>query len=357
MHPRWREVARRCVQGLGVQPGELIQVYDHAGHERFLREILLAVEAAGATPLPRLVPPEYLARLIAEAPPAYLRAWDQYRAAWMGETARILLLQSTNLDASRLPAEGFRLWQAAEGRLQAIEEGRHTPNLVVAVPTRRRAQQLGMALRVLEECLLPALAAPIDEIQNEISRVQAALQGGQHIVLRTGAQYELHLEHGDRPWLADDGFIDDDDRARGAIVSNLPTGSVYSTVVEQSTTGSLALARANEATDVVLHFEHGRITRIEAASGAEELGRCLDSHTGEPRRISHIGVGLNPYLSQAVGWTLVDEHVHGMLFLALGENRYMGGENASSLNMDYSLANASLLVDGRAIVVMGKVVV
>jgi hypothetical protein len=34
---------------------------------------------------------------------------------------------------------------------------------------------------------------------------------------------------------------------------------------------------------------------------------------------------------------LADEHIHGSLFIALGENRYMGGQNASSLNKDYAL--------------------
>jgi len=34
----------------------------------------------------------------------------------------------------------------------------------------------------------------------------------------------------------------------------------------------------------------------------------FDQHTGEPRCISHIGIGLNPYLKRMIGWPLVDEH-------------------------------------------------
>ncbi|HSH77615.1 MAG TPA: hypothetical protein VLA19_03685 [Herpetosiphonaceae bacterium] len=119
--------------------------------------------------------------------------------------------------------------------------------------------------------------------------------------------------------------------------------------------GSLYLAVAGEARDVVLTFEAGRIVDIQAASGAEALGRFLDSHSGEPRRVSHIGIGLNPYLTAPIGWTLVDEHVHGALFLALGENRYMGGQNVSSLNYDYAIAAATLLAGGWAIVEDGTV--
>ena len=71
--------------------------------------------------------------------------------------------------------------------------------------------------------------------------------------------------------------------------------------------------------------------------------------------MSHIGLGLNPYLNSPTGWTIIDEHIHGYLFIAFGENRYMGGQNESSLNVDYALANATLQVDGQTIVSKGKV--
>jgi len=128
-------------------------------------------------------------------------------------------------------------------------------------------------------------------------------------------------------------------------------------VVETATHGSLWLPRADDAMEVVLYFQGGRVVSIEAASGAESLAALLDRHTGEPRRISHIGVGLNPGLRRPLGWTLVDEHVYGSLFIALGENRYMGGQNESSLNIDFSIPSGTLLVGGRAIVADGSVVV
>ena len=53
---------------------------------------------------------------------------------------------------------------------------------------------------------------------------------------------------------------------------------------------------------------------------------------------------------------MVDEHIHGSLFIALGENRYMGGQNESSLNVDYALAGVTLKVDGQIIVSEGKIV-
>jgi leucyl aminopeptidase (aminopeptidase T) len=177
---------------------------------------------------------------------------------------------------------------------------------------------------------------------------------GQSITLYSGDHNVLHLEQGDREWLQDDGWIDGVDQQKGAIVSNLPAGSIYTTVMEDKTQGSLWLPEAGAAKDVVFRFASGRIVEIEVASGADLLRRQFDNHTGEPRRVSHLGVGLNPYLNKPVGWTLIDEHIYGALFIALGENRYMGGQNGSSLNIDYTLPGCTLKIDGRVIVSKGK---
>ena len=117
------------------------------------------------------------------------------------------------------------------------------------------------------------------------------------------------------------------------------------------------LPKAAGATGVMLHFEGGRVARIEAESGAEDLEALFDAHSGEPRRVSHIGVGLNPALSRPIGWTLVDEHIRGAFFIALGENRYMGGQNASSLNVDFCNPKATVEIDGRVLVSEGEVAV
>jgi hypothetical protein len=47
----------------------------------------------------------------------------------------------------------------------------------------------------------------------------------------------------------------------------------------------------------------------------------------------------------------------GLLSIALGENRYMGGQNESPLNVDFAIPRATFLADGRVIVEEGKVAV
>lgn len=357
MNPLWPKIARRIAHGVGVQPGELVQIRSNIERFDVLQEMLLAVEQAGATPLLETIPVKYLERLLNEASQDYLEKWDKYREGWMKQYDRIVVLQGDIPNFASLPQESFATWLMARHRLTGIEEERRLPFLLVAIPTKLRAQQLGMSLAALEKILLPALAASAEELQNEINRALKLAQGGSTMTIRSGGKYELRMKLGRRPWHNDDGYINQEDRAQGAIVSNLPAGSIYTTVLEDTTEGAILIPKVRQARQVVFHFERGRINRVETSDPAEAgtISAWLDSHSGEPRRISHIGLGLNPYLTREIDWTLVDEHVYGNLFLALGENRYMGGQNESTLNEDFTIPGATLLVDGRTLVENGKV--
>lgn len=347
------QLARRIVAGLNVQPGELIQVRDHVDRPDVLFEVILAIDVAGATPIIDHQSPAYLNRWLAGATPDAIAQGARQRRRVLEQVDRVVSLSGGVPDFSLAAPDVLAAWQQMDAELTAIEEARRLPILVVAVPNGPRAARLGMTLDALEAHVMPALLLDVHASRTLIARAQEAIAGS-HIAISTGDGCELHLQQGDRHWHGDDGVIDDADRRRQTIVSNLPAGSVYTTVMEELTHGALFLPKAPGATNVTLHFDAGRIVDIEAAEGAGALAAWLDRHSGEPRRVSHIGVGLNRHLRSPIGWTLVDEHIGGALFLTLGENRYMGGQNASSLNHDFALVGASLAVDGRAIVRAGK---
>ena len=351
----WPRIARRAVAGLGVQPGELVQVRDQAGRPDVLVEMLLAVERAGATPWLEIEPPAYVRRLLTEGDPARLAGWDRHRGELMQRIDRVLVLGGDDLDLADAPPEAVTAWRAARHRVSEAEEARRLPFLLLAVPTVECARQTGLTLAALEAAVLPALAVEAETLRGEIDRMLGRVATGRTLTVHSGAGCTLHLTLAGRPWMSDDGAIDAADRARGAIVSNIPAGSIYTTVLESATHGQLRLPQAAGARDVVLRFADGRVVEITAASGADALRAMFDRHSGEPRRVSHIGIGLNPYLHQPLNWVLLDEHIHGALFIAFGENRYMGGANESSLNVDYTLPGATLLVDDQVIVAGGKV--
>jgi len=98
----WPRIARRAVAGLGVQPGELVQVRDQAGRPEVLVEILLAVERAGATPWLEIEPPAYVRRLVTEVDPAHLAQWDRHRGDLMGRIDHNKTGDQTGADIDRV---------------------------------------------------------------------------------------------------------------------------------------------------------------------------------------------------------------------------------------------------------------
>ncbi|MFL5343424.1 MAG: aminopeptidase [Hyalangium sp.] len=347
MNERWTDVARRAVEGLGVQPGELIYVRDGAGRWEVLQEMVFALERRGATPLIELSTSEHRRRMLQQVEPSLLESWDRHRQGWMERIDRCLALHGADFDPQGVPEPALSAWAGAVARLTRTEEARRIPWMVVAIPNEARARSLGLPLETLEARVLPAILLGEDRLRGEIDAfLRAARQARTLTLVTRGGACRLTLDRTGRPWLDDDGVIQPIDRERGAIVSNLPAGSIYTTVLEERTEGTVFLPRAGPAAEVVLTFEGGRITRAEASSGGEEFLARLDRHQGEPRRVGHLGIGLNPLIPQPLGWTLVDEHVHGAVFLALGENRYLGGANASTLNEDHALQGATLLADG-----------
>ena len=347
---QWKILAQRLVRGLGVRAGELIQIHDEAGEFELLREVILAVELAGATPLVEIRPIQHMHTLWNRAPQSYLANWDKHRADLMRRTDRILTLLGTPPDYTKLPLERFQMWRSAESRLTEIEESRPRPYLIAAIPTADHAERLGISYEQLAAHIFPALNLTLLEMQKVLQTVLFKLEKSQTITIRTGKSAELTLKQGQRRWLTDDGYIDAEDIAAGAVVSNLPAGSLYTTVLEDQTSGTLYLREALGAIGVTFHFEQGRVQRIDALANGDAIQSIFTHHTGEPCRVGHIGIGLNPRLRRPIGWTIVDEHVNGHLFISFGENRYMGGENASSLNIDFALPNAQLFADGNQVI-------
>jgi leucyl aminopeptidase (aminopeptidase T) len=356
MNPGWREIAERSVASLGVKRGELIEVSDHAGRYDVLIEFVLAIERRGATPRVELLPPDLTPRLLSNSPISVLSEWSRHRIEWMNQADRVLALEGHDPEF-HVDHEAMEAWIEATERVTAVEEQRKLPFMLVAVPTEQRANSLELELGTLEAALLPALSVDTAELELEINRVRQALENANRLVVQTdGHRMELNIEG--RDWMQDTGVIPDADGPRTVQpVVNLPAGSVYTSAQEWPTTGSLSLPRVKDAMNVVFHFSNGRVEDIQAESGAQTVIDMFDRHSGESRRISHLGIGLNPRLHHLLGWPLVDEHRHGALFIAFGENRYLGGENESSLNVDFVIPDAGLLADGRPIVVDGTCLV
>jgi hypothetical protein len=57
---------------------------------------------------------------------------------------------------------------------------------------------------------------------------------------------------------------------------------------------------------------------------------------------------------EPIGWTIIDEHRPGAVFLALGENWYLGGRNESSTNVDLLVESPTVRIGSSMVVEHGE---
>lgn len=282
-------VAHRVLDALPTVSGTVL-VRDRCGRDHVVDAVVDECRRRGLDPVVENVSNEDLRTLIASSTPTELARWDLERADVTGSVNGLIVLGGWAADLAGLPAASVGAWASAAGRVERALERRHVPTVVVAVPTDYVAQRLGMELAELEARVLPALLMTAASLNTDIASLVSLLTTTSKVDVLTGAG-TLTIERGDRPLMIDDGVIDDADIACGAGVSNLPAGSTYWTVVEDTTRGDIALADGS-----LLRFDgDGRV--------------IAGPYAGE--RISHVGIATNAQVSGTIGWTIVDEHRRG----------------------------------------------
>ena len=326
-------VAQRVVDALPDVSGTVL-VRDRCGRGEVVEAVVDECRRRGLDPIVEHVSNDRLREIIGSASPDELARWDLDRADLIRSVNGLIVLGGWLADLAGLPTGSVDAWVAAVGRVERALELRNVPTVVVAVPTEYVADRLGIGLVELEARVLPGLLMSAASLSDRVASLVSALEATSEVEVVTEAG-TLNVERGRRPLMVDDGMIDAADVACGAVVSNLPAGSLYWTVIEDATRGDVGLA-------------DGTVLRFDAS------GRVADGlYVGE--RVSHLGIAVNPLVTGTIGWTIVDEHRSGAVFLALGENRYMGGDNESAINVDLMPASPTVVVDGTVLVHDGVV--
>lgn len=163
---------------------------------------------------------------------------------------------------------------------------------------------------------------------------QAARRG--EIRVRTPAGTDVWFRIGDRAMTLQDGDASAA-RARQARVLidreiELPAGAIRVAPLEETVNGRIAFPDATwggeRVRGLVMTFVRGRVTRIEAASGAEAVERELSQAGAGARSFREFALGFNPLLTiPATGerWIPYYGYGAGVVRLSLGDNSELGG--------------------------------
>ena len=207
----------------------------------------------------------------------------------------------------------------------------------------------------------------LDQLVVDCRCVEIAMARGRALELVSyaadGTQHRLTADVGgwDRLPVASDGIISD-----GAW-GNVPSGETYIAPMEGSARGSVVIngsvpgliIQPNQ--EIVLHFDQGRMTRIEPADGPAarwlhqtQISRAQAAGDLEWSSLAEIGVGMNEAVQHLTGNMLLDEKAAGTAHIALGSNTFMGGLIDASIHCDMVTRQPTILIDGKTLVERGQ---
>jgi leucyl aminopeptidase (aminopeptidase T) len=137
--------------------------------------------------------------------------------------------------------------------------------------------------------------------------------------------------------------------------STFPDIEINTSIIEASGNGRIVIDGSISGYGVLdypitLVVENGKITGIEGGSEAEEFRKRLDVLNDENMfQIAEIGIGLNPE-GCVRGVIIEDESTLGTAHIGIGNNLFMGGENAASSHIDLVFTDPKIILDGKLVI-------
>ena len=204
---------------------------------------------------------------------------------------------------------------------------------------------------VTEDMLARVMAVDFDRMVARSGAVAGLLDGAAEAHLKCPRGSDLRLDLRDRRGIPDDGRLTE----RGAF-GNLPCGEGF--IAPRGGEGTMvasslaSLGLTDEPAALVV--ENGHIVSAEGGLGAEFVSR-LKAQGEAGTNLAELGVGTNDR-AQLTGKILEDEKILGTVHVAFGASAGIGGTVSVPIHLDAVVLEATLTVDGQAVLEEGRYV-
>ncbi len=204
---------------------------------------------------------------------------------------------------------------------------------------------------VTEDMLARVMAVDFDTMAARSKAVAAVLDEGStaHVTCPRGT--DLHLSLEGRAGMSDDGEL----RTRGAF-GNLPCGEGFvAPAYGEGSVVAASLAPLGLSDEPArLTVAEGRIVAADSGLGPQFIEMLL-AHGQLGTNLAELGVGTNDRAT-LTGNVLEDEKILGTVHVAFGASAGIGGTVSVPIHLDVVVLEASLEVDGRAVLDRGRYV-
>lgn len=353
------KIALTITESLNLNPGETVFIIGGNHTHQLIESIALQVYEKGGLPQFSSVSDSYLRRLYTTVPAENLAKTPNHYVALIKNTDAYVLIDSpadpalfSQVDSEKVAARRNAYVPVTE-TLFNPETGKKW--CFVAWPTVEASRYYGIDSDKLYHMLIQGILAPREEIQKRCQHLAEFLSGGTEVQVNDDSGTDFRINITGRRIHKEDGFVSQDDLEKGDRGNNLPCGEVCVAPHEMVGEGALYSPLVSDSLsntllkDVVLRFKEGRLIleKCEAKENCDVLIKSFHTHMaidrgqyGETRtlNIAELGIGVNPHITEHIGYILTDEKIEGTAHLAFGMSDALGGTSRSSLHWDFVTA-------------------
>jgi len=350
------KIVKKCMR---VRDNEVILINGGIHNFELVENIAVDVRKAGAFPVVMARTDRLEKRIIEEVDIEYLERTKEYYLRWLEDIDGLINVDSYEdpRSMSRLPEEKVGATRKANRPINDKFQEEKIRWTAMGYPTREKAETYGIEYDEFWDMFWKAVNTDYDLIRGNGEKIADKLRSGRQIHITSEKGTDLKFDIGDRRVIVDDGIISQEDIDDGTVGNNLPCGEVFVAPIEETANGKvyfdLAFYRGNRIEGISAEFKDGKLTDIEAEENGELFKEVLENSQGDKDVIGEFGIGTNPEVTKAIGYTITDEKIIGSIHIAVGENRMFGGKNESTLHWDLVMLGPSFEVDGTAVMDQG----
>jgi leucyl aminopeptidase (aminopeptidase T) len=234
---------------------------------------------------------------------------------------------------------------------QLLETGKRI--IYLGYPTPQKADIMGIEFRDLHDACWTALDTDYRELEQRGEHLSGVMGGGAQVHVTSPGGTDLTFSIAGREVFIDDGIISQWEVEHGRGWGHLPAGKVIVAPVAGTANGVLV----SDMTDYFgvriggtrIEFRDGEVTGARAEQNDDLLQLVLLEGRGDVRRLGGFEIGMNPEITEPIGYSVWDSKSYGDVTLWIGDNTLIGGENEASLSWGFMVVEPTVKLDGRTI--------
>ena len=361
----FKSVAVKVVQqSAGVREGDVVLVTGSDEDLPLLEDIAIEVLKLGGQPLVSVSSGRF-----------NRRSYDEIAAKYDGRTPEFTMKLAEIVDVfiSTEAGEGRTMKGVAPermatrakafgpvGKLMAKRNVRTVALGNGLYPSAERAEQFGVSRQELAGLMYGGIDADYSQLQATGEQVRKALATGKELHITSPDGTDLRVGIAGRPVGVSDGVISAEDRAKGspAVSVWLPAGEVFLTPVPGTANGVVVadhlFYQGDRIDGLRLEVKDGKMVGMTARAGLDPLKEYYNLAERGKDILSVVDIGINPNIKLPEGGAVNVWSRAGAVTLVVGDNSWAGGDNRVNFSISPEIKNATLEVDGTALIEDGK---